>query len=159
MRRIALIAAFVFASCGAAPPALALLQSCTVSATPLSFGPYSPSSSTALSGTGTINVSCTVTLVGLLESWTIQLSTGNSGTYSSRQMSTAGQSLVYNLYTTAAHSQVWGNGTAGTGTVTDSQLLAIGTSQYPYTVYGLVNTFQDLAPGTYTDVITVTLNY
>jgi spore coat protein U-like protein len=140
--------------------ALALLQSCTVAASPSPFGLYVPSNPAALSSSsGTITVTCSVTLVGLLEGWTILLSTGNSGTFAARQMSVAGRSLSYNLYTTAAHTQVWGDGTAGTGTISDLQLLTVGTNSYPYTVYGSVPALQDQPPGTYNDVIVVTVNY
>jgi spore coat protein U-like protein len=140
--------------------ALALLQSCSVAATPAPFGFYVPSNPLALSSSsGTITVTCTVTLLGLLEGWTILLSSGNSGTFAARQMSVAGKSLSYNLYTTAAHTQVWGDGTVGTGTISDLQLLTIGTNSYPYTVYGTVPALQDQPPGTYMDVIVVTVNY
>jgi spore coat protein U-like protein len=140
--------------------ALALLQSCTVAASPAPFGFYVPSNPVALSSSsGTITVTCSVTLLGLLEGWSILLSSGNSGSFGSRQMSLAGKSLTYNLYTTAAHTQVWGDGTAGTATVSDLQLLSIGTNSYPYTVYGSISALQDQPPGTYTDVIVVTVNY
>jgi len=159
MRRVAVSVACGIALSCAPPPAFALLQSCTVAATPVAFGTYDPSSATALAGTGTITVTCSVLLLGLLESWTLSLSTGGSGNFTSRQMTTGGQSLLYNLYTAPGHTQVWGNGSGGTGTVSDSQFLVVGSASYPYTVYGLVNALQDRAPGTYTDVITVTVNY
>src|ERR1700760_4905063 len=109
--------------------ALALLQSCSVAATPAPFGFYLPSNPLALaSSSGTVTVTCSVTLIGILEGWTILLSTGSSGTFSARQMSGSGNTLSYNLYTSAAHSQVWGDGTAGTGTIADLQLLSIGTN-------------------------------
>jgi spore coat protein U-like protein len=139
-------------------PALALLQTCTVSATPVAFGSYNPSSPTALAGSGTVTLTCTG-LVSLLDSWTISLSTGNSGNYASSQMTAGAKSLLYNLYTGPSLSQVWGNGTAGTGTVSDMETLVIGTSVFNYTVYGQVNALQDQPPQTYTDVITVTVNY
>jgi spore coat protein U-like protein len=140
--------------------AFALLQSCTVAASAAPFGSYTPSNPVALAAaSGTVTVTCSVTLVGLLEGWTILLSSGNSGNYSARQMSVAGKSLNYNLYTTLAHIQVWGDGTSGTGTVSDSQLLSIGTNSYPYTVYGSIPALQDQPAGTYTDVIVVTVNY
>jgi len=67
--------------------------------------------------------------------------------------------MQYNLYTSAARTQIWGDATGGTAKVSDSQLLVFGTSQHSYTTYGRIPALQDLAPGTYTDTITVTLNY
>lgn len=146
------------ALCLMAAPASALLQTCTVSATATAFGSYSPASVTALSGTGTITLTCTG-LVSLLDSWTIALSTGNSGSFAPRQLKTGANTLNYNLYTSAALSAVWGDGSAGTSTVSDSETLVIGTSVFNYTVYGRIPALQDKPPGTYTDVITVTVNY
>jgi spore coat protein U-like protein len=54
---------------------------------------------------------------------------------------------------------VWGDATGGTAKVSDSQFLVIGTNQYSYTTYGRIPALQNLAPGTYTDTITVTVNY
>jgi spore coat protein U-like protein len=74
-------------------------------------------------------------------------------------MFNGGNSMQYNLYTNAARTQVWGDGTGGTAKVSDSQLVVVGTSQYSYTAYGRIPALQNLGPGTYTDTITVTLNY
>ena len=47
----------------------------------------------------------------------------------------------------------------GTVKVSDGRNLTIGTNDYLYAVYGHINALQDLPPGTYSDTITVTLNY
>jgi spore coat protein U-like protein len=156
--RLALsVAAFLLAS--SSSPAYALLQSCSVSATALSFGSYDPTSATPRDSTGTITVTCTVSLVGLLASWDILLSTGISGSFTPRDLLSGGNSMQYNLYTNAGRTQVWGDATGGTAKVSDSQLMVVGTNQHSYTTYGRIPALQDLAPGTYTDTITVTLNY
>src|ERR1700749_179469 len=106
MRAAALALATGLALVALPQTALALLESCTVAATPAPFGLYVPSNPVALSSSsGTITITCNVTLLGLLEGWTILLSSGNSGTFAARQMSAAGRPLSYNLYTTAAHTQ------------------------------------------------------
>ncbi len=140
-------------------PAYAVLLSCSVSATALSFGSYDPTSATARDSTGTVTVTCTSNLAGLLSSWDILLSTGSSGSFTPRSLLSGGNSMQYNLYTSAARTQIWGDATGGTAKVSDSQLLVFGTSQHSYTTYGRIPALQDLAPGTYTDTITVTLNY
>jgi spore coat protein U-like protein len=139
--------------------AYALLQSCSVSATALSFGTYDPSSGTARDSTGTVTVTCTALILGLSASWDILLSTGSSGSFTPRRLFSGGNSLQYNLYISAGRTQVWGDTTGGTAKVSDSQSVLVGTNQYSYTAYGRIPALQNLAPGTYTDTITVTLNY
>jgi spore coat protein U-like protein len=156
--RVGLLVTAILLACSSSR-AYALLQSCSVSATALSFGSYDPTSATARDSTGTVTVTCTVTLVGLLASWDILLSTGNGGSFNPRNLLSGGNSMQYNLYTNAGRTQVWGDATGGTAKVSDTQLMVVGTTQRSYTTYGRIPALQDLAPGTYTDTITVTLNY
>jgi len=152
------LVAFLLLACSSSR-AYALLQSCSVSATALTFGSYDPSSATARDSTGTITVTCTATVLGISASWDILLSTGSSPSFTPRRMFNGGNSMQYNLYTNAARTQVWGDGTGGTAKVSDLQLVVVGTTQYSYTAYGRIPALQNLGPGTYTDTITVTLNY
>jgi spore coat protein U-like protein len=65
-------------------PAHALLSACSLfTITGVSFGAYSPTSSTDLDGSGTFSFDCVAVLGG--GSLTISLSTGGSGTYAPRQ--------------------------------------------------------------------------
>ena len=153
-----LLAAAILLTC-ATSPAYALLQSCSVSATAMSFGAYDPTSAMARDSTGTVTVTCTAILLGISASWDILLSTGSGGSFSPRRLFSGGNSLQYNLYTNAGRTQVWGDATGGTAKVSDSQFLLVGTNQYSYTTYGRIPALQDRAPGTYTDTITVTVNY
>jgi spore coat protein U-like protein len=138
--------------------AWALLTTCTVAAIPVNFGLYNPLTPTANTATGTVTVTCSG-LIGLLESWTIALNTGLSATYSARQMFNGTSPLSYNLYTSAAYSNVWGDGSGSTTLVSGGALLTIGDVVTPYTVYGRIPAGQDSAAGTFMDTITVTLNY
>jgi spore coat protein U domain-containing protein, fimbrial subunit CupE1/2/3/6 len=156
--RGASMAVAILLACSSSP-ACALLQSCTVSATAVSFGPYDPTSATPRDSTGTVTVSCTATLLGLSASWDILLNTGSSGSFAPRRLFSGGNSLQYNLYVNAGRTQVWGDATGGTAKVSDSQFILVGTSQYSYITYGRIPALQDRAPGTYTDTITVTVNY
>jgi len=131
---------------------------CTISAMPVSFGLYNPLTPTPNVATGTVTMTCTV-LIGLFESWTIALSPGNSNSFTTRKMLNGASPLSYNLYTTAAYSNVWGDGSGSTTLISGSALLSIGTSVYPYTVYGRIPAGQDSAAGTFTDTIVVTLNF
>ena len=72
------------------------ITTCTVSATPLSFGAYSPSTGT--DSAGTITVECTVLLALTGISYTVSLNRGsNSTSYTPRQLAGPGGSqLQYN---------------------------------------------------------------
>ncbi len=145
-------------------PALALLQGCTVSATSVTFASaYDPSDINGLDGTGAITVACSVLALGLFENWDILLNPGTNsgGSFAPRKLKDAAtHTLTYNLYTNLGHSSIWGDGvTGGTLKVSDGRSLQIGNNQYPYTVYAHVDALQDRPPGTYSDTITVTLNY
>jgi spore coat protein U-like protein len=126
---------------------------CTVSATNLTFGNYTPTSATALTGTSTINVFCTSGTT-----YTILLNIGSGGgTFATRSMANGTNLMSYNLYTSAAHTTVWGDGTLSTGTVAGAGTGLLTTS--PQTVFGNIPISQDLPAGTYQSVITVTVNY
>lgn len=122
---------------------------CIVSASAMGFGSYVPSS--ASTSSSTINVTCTNTTpynVGLNAGTT----TGSSVT--NRLMAgTGGATLSYQLTQDGAHATNWGNSTGswvgGTGN---------GSSQ-TLTVYGQVAAGQYVAPGSYSDTITATVNY
>ncbi|MCZ7447334.1 spore coat U domain-containing protein [Agrobacterium rhizogenes] len=80
---------------------------------------------------------------------------GSGATVANRLMtSTAGATISYSLYTTAAHSTVWGN-TVGTDRQTGT---GTGAPQN-FTVFGRVPAQTTPAVGVYTDTVTATLNY
>jgi len=131
---------------------------CSVSASGVNFGTYNPLSGSPDDAAGTVTFSCNVG-VGLLMSWTVSLSTGSSGSYAPRRLSNGVGTLSYNLYTSAAHSSVWGDGTGVTSVVSDQVLLIVGLNTFNYPVYGRIPAGQDAAAGSYTDTIVVTVNY
>ena len=123
---------------------------CTVSATDLAFGNYA-SSGRAVDSTNTVNVVCNSGTP-----YTITLSTGNNTpTYTPRFMEAGGQHLSYNIYTDAARTQIWGDGTGGTfrqrGTGNGVNQQFIG--------YGRIPLSQSLPAGNYADLITTTVTY
>jgi len=157
MGRRRAVALFLSACLGAASSDDAW-ATCTISTMSVNFGLYNPLTPTANVATGTVSMSCTV-LLGLFETLTIALSTGNSNNFTTRKMLNGTSPLSYNLYTSAAYSNVWGDGSGSTTLVSGSALLSIGTTVYPYTVYGRIPAGQDSAAGTFMDTIVVTLNY
>ena len=128
-----------------------------VSATPMSFGLYSPGAGSPTTATGTVTVSCTVTVTDTLPSFAVALSAGLWGSFSARKMDFAGTRLNYNLYTTGAYTTVWGDGTGGTATAAYDSSASLGSINF--TVYGAVPASQYVAPGLYGDTITVTVTY
>lgn len=156
LRRSCLAAALATGLALAATQAAAL--SCTASASPTSFGGYDPLSAAPLDSVGNVQVSCS-NLVSLFVSYSIALSAGSSGSFAGRQLSGGANTLDYNLYTNAAHSAVWGDGTAGSATLADGYLLLLLSDQRNYPVYGRIPAGQNVPPGSYIDSIVVTVNY
>lgn len=133
------------------------LCSCTVSATGVAFGTYNTLATSPDDAAGSVRVLCTM-LVALNGSFTIDLSTGASNSYTNRTLRNGANSLVYNLYTTAARTQVWGNGTGSSVRVTQSfaGLLLVDRT---VPVYGRIPARQNARAGAYSDTIIVTVTY
>lgn len=144
---------------GAAHAAFAL-ASCTASASTTAFGTYLPTAASPLDSVGNVQVSCSLLgVISIAVAYTISLSTGSSGSYSQRVMSSGGPNLDYNLYSNASRTSIWGNGSGGTSTVSDGYLLGLLTTTRNYPVYGRVAAGQNVPAGTYGDTITVQVDY
>lgn len=139
-------------------PGCAAALECTVSATPVVFGVYNPVSGATAASNGTVSITCGK---GPSASYTIAMTTGTAGTYTPRAMASGSNQLRYNLYTDLAYSRIWGNGTAGTFTVSDSMSIRPGpkTVTKQYGAYGLIPARQLAHIGSYTDGITVTVTF
>ena len=151
-RRAAMLACAALALL-AAPMARAAV-SCTVAATGVAFGTYTPLQMSALQANGTISIACTGVLYDVA---TVSLSPGMSGNYGARTLTSGASTLSYNLYTSAADSAVWGNGSGSSSTV--QAVIWFFAPTVNLTVYGAVGAGQDPAPGAYTDIITVSVSY
>ena len=144
-------------------PAFALLcglevGTIVVSATPVNFGVYDPSSASATDANGSVSIECGILGVDVLPSFAVSLSVGQAVSYAPRKMLSGPSSLSYNLYTTASHTIVWGDGTGGTSTNAFDGLLSLLAST-SMTVYGRVPAGQYVTSGSYTDTIIVTVTY
>ncbi len=126
---------------------------CTVSTNSLSFGNVNTISGANFDQSGGINVLCTNGTP-----WTASagLGAGTGASFASRVMTSGSDTLAYNLYTNAARSTVWGDGSG-----TTSQLVGTGSgSTQTVTVYGRVASGQSSAPaGVYADTVSVTVSY
>lgn len=143
--------------------------SCTVSATGVAFGAYNRLSMAPADSTGTMTVQCTGG-AGLLSpenvSYTSALNAGSSGSFSPRRMASGANLLNYNLYTTSAHTTIWGNDSDGTSTIggvftlgTCFVLCSNETESRNHTLYARIPANQNVPAGTYSDTITVTVTY
>jgi spore coat protein U-like protein len=133
-----------------------VLKTCSVSATALSFGNYTPAAGT-ITGASTVNVLCTKTTP-----FTVALNGGTTagGAVAQRLMTNGTDTLQYNLYTANNYQTVWGDATGSSVTQAGAGL-GLGTA-VPFTVYGQLPdnaTNQTASPGAYTDTITVSVAY
>ena len=135
--------------------------SCTVSATSIAFGIYNPLSSSGDAAVGSWTVTCNAIGSGSATvAGTLTLSTGYSGRYASRYMKSGTNTLLYNIYLTPSYAQIIGDGSAGTYAPSDSGTVTAGqVYQVTGNMYGFMPAAQDVAPGTYTDAIVVTVTY
>ena len=133
-------------------------QACTASATPVAFGTYDPKSNLPTSSTGTVTIVCQST-VGLLVAYSVKLSSG-AGTLQARKMITAGSQLNYQIYLDPTYTQIWGDGSGGTGYNVGGYLLAVLVPVTTnYTAYGRITALQNVYAGSYTDTLTILVTY
>jgi len=154
-------------------PAHAAATSCNFSGSPsVSFGNYDVYGP-AIASTGTISGVCTNG--GSTVRPVITLSKGHATTYHPRKMNCfSGACLTnfstdfisYNLYTSATHATIWGDPTvdATTASVTMPSGCCTTNTAWSTTVYGFIPAAvaggaNDVAVGTYTDTIVVTMTF
>jgi len=126
-------------------------KNCTITTAPVNFGAYDPVTANAtapLDGVGTITVTCTKG-AGV----TLALNPGSNATGSQRRMSQGTNYLLYELYTDASHSTVWGD--IGNNPMTIPP--APNRNPRPFTVYGRVAQAQDATVGAYADTVVATV--
>jgi spore coat protein U-like protein len=129
---------------------------CSATATTLAFSAYTPGAG-AKANNSTISVKCTKNTP-----YTIALNGGTTtgGSIAQRLMASGANTLQYNLFTTAAFSQIFGDGSGTSKTVAGTGA-GVGTVN-AVTVFGQLPdsaTNQAAVAGSYTDTITVTITY
>ncbi|MGA2045010.1 MAG: spore coat U domain-containing protein [Roseiarcus sp.] len=130
---------------------MTIASTCTVSTSGvLAFGSVGLLT-TAVSATGSFGVTCTNTTP-----YNVGLNQGaNGGTVTTRQMkgSTTAALVNYSIFSNVAATTNWGN-------TTGSWVAGVGTgSSQTMNVYGVVPVQATPAPDTYTDTVTITINY
>jgi spore coat protein U-like protein len=120
-------------------------QSCSATATTISFGRVSPIALAAVPASGTITVTCTWPLVSLLPNALVCL---NLGTTSPRSLVNGANSMQYDLYQDSGNTMLWGstaNGTTPISTTLVKPLVGTTTTQN-VTFYGLIAANQPTVP-------------
>jgi spore coat protein U-like protein len=129
---------------------------CSATATTLAFSAYTPGAG-AKANNSTISVKCTKNTP-----YTISLNGGSTagGTIAQRLLASGANTLQYNLFTTAAFGQIFGDGSGTSKTVTGTGA-GVATAN-AITVFGQLPDSaanQAAVAGSYSDTITVTVTY
>ena len=122
------------------------------SVSPVSFGAYnvlSPSPNN--NGVGSLSINCQG---AGNDTFSVTLSTGQSHSYTLRQMTSGANLLYYNLYTSADRAVVWGDGTGTSGVMT-----VVKKGLTILSIFGQIPAQQDAAIGTYADPIVATVSF
>jgi spore coat protein U-like protein len=129
---------------------------CSATATTLAFSAYTPGAG-AKANNSTISVKCTKNTP-----YTISLNGGSTagGTIAQRLMASGANTLQYNLFTTAAFAQIFGDGSGTSKTVAGTGA-GVATAN-AVTVFGQLPDSaanQAAVAASYSDTITVTVTY
>lgn len=130
----------------------AIAATCSIGTTPVSFGAYDVFSTIPVDITGSITFNCDAAA-----SVSVVLSKGESSTYNPRRMLSGIEQLNYNLYLDAAKSTIWGDGTGSTSIYSNPSTPV--NQNVTVTIYGSVPARQNAKVGSYSDTVTVTINY
>lgn len=122
---------------------------CTVSAGTLAFGAYAPTAATL--GSAAITVNCSSTAP-----YQVSLGPGGNADASSRRMTGPGGAILsYLLYSDAARTAPWGDGTAFGARVSGT---GSGAAQ-SLPVHGTIPPAQNAPAGAYSDSVLITVEY
>lgn len=134
-------------------------QNCLINSPTLAFGAYDPivtNATTALSATATATFTCTEGASSVY----VTANTGNNGTHATgttRAMAGSGSTyLSYDLYTDSGHTVVWN--TTNSGGHTYAPTFAASQTATA-TVYGQIPAGQNVQVSSYTDSVTMTINF
>lgn len=126
---------------------------CKIKVTPLAFGVYDVFSPLPRDATAQLTVSCNHKSTDPAQV-TVALSAGGAGSFAPRAMRGSVGSLYYNLYTTPAMSNVFGDGTGGSLTLANQ---VDKRADWIIPVYGRIPPLQNVPVGTYSDAVVATI--
>ena len=127
---------------------------CKVMVTPINFGVYMPMTSTPVDVAGDLTVRCQAQP----GTFSVMIGTGISGDQTARAMSAGGAALLfYNLYRDPARTEIWGDGTPPSFTVSGVRAGKGRPSFFNLPVYGRIFANQAPDAGVYNDNLVVTV--
>lgn len=141
-------AVWAYALFGSAPA----IAACWASSTGVSFGIYDPQAVTPVDTAGSITVECD----RREPSATVTIGAGTSGNFAMRSLMNGSDTLQYNVFTDASRLQIWGDGSAGTGTI---DVAPFPNRPITLTIYGRIPPGQNVRAGNYSDTLIVTIEY
>lgn len=146
--RIALAAILVVCAAGSAEAA-----QCTVATTSVNFGTYDVFATSPNDSTGTVTLTCN----GGARNVAITISNGSAVSYAFRFMNKGLELLLYNLYLDASRTVIWGDGSGGS----EMEIVSnpVNNKDHPLTIFARIPAGQDVSAGSYTDTVTVTVQY
>lgn len=130
------------------------MSTCGVNVADVMFSVINPLSGTNATANTAVVIICTPPAV---MGYNVSLSTGSSGTFTPREMQRdgGGGTISYNLYSDPTYSTIFQNNTIMVGNTG-----CPGAHPCVHTVYGRILLPQPaVTPGSYSDTITVTLDY
>lgn len=148
-------AASAGSSTGTLSVSASVVANCTVANQTLAFGSYDPVTnlSTAATASATISVTCTKGSSSVSLAANNGLNNANATTPSTRALSDgSGDYLSYDLYTDSGYTTIWNT------TNTFAPTFATSTAATE-TVYGRIPAGQSPKVGSYTDTVTMTVNF
>src|SRR6266852_5079421 len=128
---------------------------CRMALNALSFGDYDPlgaNASQELDATATLSLTCTRNSIA-----NIAMDQGQNpaGGGLSRRLASGNLRLAYEIYRDAARTQTWSAGSHALRYISTTGITSINQ----LTVYGRIPPGQEVASGTYSDVVTATVDF
>ena len=121
---------------------------CNVDVQALQFGPLYDMATTPANGEGVVAVDCDA-----IRTVRISLNFGQgAATAPQRALTSAGDSIQYQIFSDASHTQIWGDGRPGAADV-------MTQSGMPVTLHGRIPAGQRPRPGNYSDLIEITVEW
>lgn len=154
MRRRLLLAFVVAGAALVGATARADIRCSIENVTPVSFSTYDVFRTVPQDAQGSVTYTCRG--VGQ-RTVTIDLSSGSSGRFSPRGMTSAEGALAYNLFLDSACTTIWGDGTGGSSRY--GPLSPPNSTAVVVPIYGRIPPRQDVAPGSYADSVILTLSF
>lgn len=130
-----------------------VLDNCTIVALPLAFGAIADAGAADVDSTATLTLACTPNA-----SYQVGLDDGENATGSQRRMANADSTefLEYEIYSDTARTTRWGNTLDSDTVAGTANAVGVGT----LTAYGRIESDAPaVSAGTYTDTVTVTVNF